>query len=80
MTTPAAGYVPITSEAELRELLGEPSVRSRTKERARLHARDREWLAASPLGLIVKSVQDTAETLSELERHYGPAYAGKLYR
>ena len=51
MTT-APGYVPVSSEAELRDLLGEPSERALTKERARLHQRDREWLAASPLCLI----------------------------
>lgn len=51
MTT-AAGYVPVSSEAELRDLLGEPSQRAATKERARLHQRDREWLAASPFCLI----------------------------
>jgi PPOX class probable FMN-dependent enzyme len=50
MTT--TGYVPISSEAELRDLLGEPSGRAVTKERTRLHDRDREWLAASPFCLI----------------------------
>jgi hypothetical protein len=40
------------SEAELRDLLGEPAARSMTKERPRLHQRDREWLAASPFCLI----------------------------
>jgi uncharacterized protein len=47
-----AGYVPITSETELRELLGEPSGRAAAKDRTRLHERDREWLAASPFCLI----------------------------
>jgi len=51
MTT-APGYVPVSSEAELRDLLGEPARRAVTKERARLHRRDREWLAASPFCLI----------------------------
>jgi hypothetical protein len=51
MTT-APGYVPVSSEAELRDLLGYPSGRAVTKERARLHPRDREWLAASPFCLI----------------------------
>jgi hypothetical protein len=50
MTT--TGYVPISSEAELRDLLGEPSGRAVTKERTRLHDRDKEWLAASPFCLI----------------------------
>jgi PPOX class probable FMN-dependent enzyme len=42
----------ITSETELRELLGAPMPRAVTKERTRLHPRDREWLAASPFCLI----------------------------
>ncbi len=50
--TAATGYVPVLSEAELRDLLGEPAARSVTKERPRLHQRDREWLAASPFCLI----------------------------
>ena len=50
--TAATGYVPVSSEAELRDLLGEPAARSVTKERPRLHQRDREWLAASPFCLI----------------------------
>lgn len=48
----AAGYVPVSSEAELRDPLGEPSARAVSKERPRLHQRDREWLAASPFCLI----------------------------
>ncbi|HYZ56668.1 MAG TPA: pyridoxamine 5'-phosphate oxidase family protein [Streptosporangiaceae bacterium] len=50
--TSAAAYTPISSEAELRELLGEPMPRAVTKERTRLHERDKEWLAASPFCLI----------------------------
>ncbi len=50
--TAATGYVPVSSEAELRDLLGEPAARSVTKERPRLHQRDRQWLAASPFCLI----------------------------
>jgi PPOX class probable FMN-dependent enzyme len=50
--TAVNGYVPVLSEAELRDLLGEPAARSVTKERPRLHQRDREWLAASPFCLI----------------------------
>jgi uncharacterized protein len=57
MTT-APGYIPVSSEAELRDLLGEPSGRAVTKERARLHQRDREWLAASPFCLIATSDAD----------------------
>jgi len=50
--TAATECVPVSSEAELRDLLGEPAARSVTKERPRLHQRDREWLAASPFCLI----------------------------
>jgi hypothetical protein len=57
MTT-APGYVPVSSEAELRDLLGYPSGRAVTKERARLHQRDREWLAASPFCLIATADAD----------------------
>jgi uncharacterized protein len=45
----------ITTEEELRELLGEPSGRSVTKERTRLHEIDRQWLAASPFCVIATS-------------------------
>jgi uncharacterized protein len=48
----------LTSEAELRELLGTPARRSATKVRPSLHARDREWLAASPFCLIATSAAD----------------------
>jgi PPOX class probable FMN-dependent enzyme len=50
--------VDITSEAELRELLGEPTGRAVTKERTRLHDRDKEWLAASPFCLIATAGAD----------------------
>jgi PPOX class probable FMN-dependent enzyme len=56
MTAP--GYVPVSSEAELRDLLGYPSGRAVTKERARLHQRDREWLAASPFCLLATADAD----------------------
>ena len=39
----------ITTEAELRALLGEPMERAINKERVRLKPIDRQWLAASPL-------------------------------
>jgi uncharacterized protein len=45
----------ITSEEELRDLLGAPLPRAVAKERVRLHDRDREWLAASPFCLIATS-------------------------
>lgn len=48
----SAGYVEITSEAEIRELLGEVRRRAARKERTRLHELDRRWLAASPFCLV----------------------------
>ena len=48
----------ISSEAELRELLGVPVPRVIAKERARLHERDIEWLAASPFCLVATSGAD----------------------
>lgn len=45
----------ITSEAELRELIGEPHPRDAGKVRHRLDALDREWLAAAPFCLIATS-------------------------
>jgi hypothetical protein len=48
----------ISSAAELRELLGTPAPRTLTKERTRLHARDVEWLAASPFCLIATCAAD----------------------
>ncbi len=55
---PESGFVEITSERELRELLGAPMPRALTKERARLHARDKEWLAASPFCLVATAGAD----------------------
>lgn len=46
----------ITTAAELREALGGPPAKSAvTKERSRLHALDRAWLAACPYCLIATS-------------------------
>jgi PPOX class probable FMN-dependent enzyme len=45
----------IRSAAELRDLLGTPSGRAVSKERTRLHAVDREWLAISPFCVIATS-------------------------
>jgi len=45
----------ITSAAELRELLGEPTPRVATKERSTLHPRDREWIATSPFVVLATS-------------------------
>ena len=46
---PAPAGAAITTEAELRALLGEPKERAVNKERVRLLPIDRRWLAASPL-------------------------------
>ncbi|MFD1545166.1 pyridoxamine 5'-phosphate oxidase family protein [Nonomuraea guangzhouensis] len=51
-------WVEIGSETELRELLGEVMPRAATKDRPRLHERDREWLANSPFCLIATSDAD----------------------
>ncbi|TDB98392.1 pyridoxamine 5'-phosphate oxidase family protein [Actinomadura sp. 7K534] len=48
----------ITSPEELREILGAPMPRAVAKERVRLHARDRDWLARSPFCLIATSDAD----------------------
>ncbi|WP_117213570.1 pyridoxamine 5'-phosphate oxidase family protein [Allorhizocola rhizosphaerae] len=45
----------ITTEAELRALLGEPKGRAVSKERTRLHEMDRLWLSRSPFCLIATS-------------------------
>ncbi|MEV1009710.1 pyridoxamine 5'-phosphate oxidase family protein [Streptomyces sp. NPDC049881] len=48
----------VTSEAELRELVGEPAPYTRDKTRTALHALDRAWLARSPFCLIATSGAD----------------------
>jgi hypothetical protein len=48
----------ITSEAQLRELLGEPLPRVAAKDRKTLHEYDRQWLASSPLCLVATSGAD----------------------
>jgi PPOX class probable FMN-dependent enzyme len=45
----------ITSAEGLRELLGDVMPRAAVKERATLHARDREWIANSPFVVISTS-------------------------
>ena len=45
-------YDEITSEVQLRDLLGAPKPRAVAKERTRLHPIDRQWLAASPFCVI----------------------------
>jgi PPOX class probable FMN-dependent enzyme len=51
-------YAEVGSAAELRALLGEPGQRAATKDRARLHEKDREWLAASPFCVLATSAAD----------------------
>lgn len=53
-----SGWTEVATEAELRALLGEPSQGALRKERTRLHALDREWLAASPFCLVATSGAD----------------------
>ncbi|MFG1810178.1 pyridoxamine 5'-phosphate oxidase family protein [Streptomyces sp. NPDC049040] len=48
----------ITGEAELRELLGEPTARDAGKVRRELDALDRAWLAATPFLLMATSAAD----------------------
>jgi len=48
----------ITSQEQLRDLVGHPAGRAVTKERTRLHERDIEWLAASPFCLIATAAAD----------------------
>ncbi|NIH67207.1 pyridoxamine 5'-phosphate oxidase family protein [Modestobacter marinus] len=48
----------ITTEAELRDLLGEPAPRAATKDRPSLDDIDRRWLAASPFCLVATSAAD----------------------
>ncbi|HMG23181.1 MAG TPA: pyridoxamine 5'-phosphate oxidase family protein [Kofleriaceae bacterium] len=51
-------WVEITTAGELRAVLGEPAAAAVNKDRARLHARDLEWLAASPFCLIATAGAD----------------------
>jgi uncharacterized protein len=50
--------VEITSEAELRALLGEPMERSIKKERTALHEHDRAWIAAAPFCVLATASAD----------------------
>lgn len=52
------GAVEITSEAELRELLGPVTPAAARKERQSLHEYHRQWIARSPLCLIGTSAAD----------------------
>ncbi|MEV8117315.1 pyridoxamine 5'-phosphate oxidase family protein [Streptomyces xiamenensis] len=58
MTSAPDTFVEVTSESELRELVGEPAPYTRDKARTALHALDRAWLARSPLCLIATSAAD----------------------
>jgi uncharacterized protein len=51
-------YAEIGSMEELRDVLGVPAGRAVTKERTRLHEKDREWLAASPFCVIATADAD----------------------
>lgn len=48
----------VTSQAELRELLGPPVPQAVAKERSRLHELDRAWLASSPFALVATAAAD----------------------
>jgi PPOX class probable FMN-dependent enzyme len=50
--------VEVTSEAELRELLGEPLVRAVKKEHKSLHPHHRSWIAATPFCLVATAGAD----------------------
>jgi len=50
--------VEVTSEEELRALVGEPVSHAVNKNRTTLHPLDREWLAHSPFCLIATSAAD----------------------
>jgi hypothetical protein len=52
------GLVEITTEDELREVVGAPPPRVLHKDRPKLHELDRKWLAASPFCLIATSAAD----------------------
>ncbi|MET9296042.1 pyridoxamine 5'-phosphate oxidase family protein [Streptomyces sp. NPDC003077] len=49
------GTTEITSEAELRELIGEPNAHTANKVRRSLEELDRQWLAHSPFCLVATS-------------------------
>lgn len=56
--TRPAQAIELTSPEELRDLLGPVHPRAAVKERPRLHARDREWIANSPFVVICTSDAD----------------------
>src|SRR5687767_6931884 len=54
----ATAWTEVGDAGELRELLGAVSPRAASKARSRLHALDRQWLAASPFCLVATSAAD----------------------
>ena len=50
--------IEVTTEAELRELLGDPAPRVAAKDRPSLDAYDRQWLAHSPFCLVATASAD----------------------
>ncbi|HEY1095463.1 MAG TPA: MSMEG_1061 family FMN-dependent PPOX-type flavoprotein [Glycomyces sp.] len=51
-------WIEVTDPVKLREIVGEVMPQAATKERATLHRRDREWLAASPYCVIATADAD----------------------
>ncbi|MDN3242379.1 pyridoxamine 5'-phosphate oxidase family protein [Glycomyces tritici] len=51
-------WTEVTDPEKLREIVGEVMPQAATKERARLHQRDREWLAASPYCVLATADAD----------------------
>ena len=51
-------WTEVTDPGKLREIVGEVMPQAATKERFRLHQRDREWLAASPYCVIATADAD----------------------
>jgi len=54
----ARGIVEVATHEELRAIVGPAMQRAAEKERTRLHAMDRAWLAASPFCLVATSNAD----------------------
>jgi PPOX class probable FMN-dependent enzyme len=57
-TVDTSTWTDVSSETELRDLLGTPLPRVADKARPRLHPLDRAWLAASPFCLVATSGAD----------------------
>lgn len=51
-------WTEVTDPDKLREIVGEVMPQAATKERAKLHQRDREWLAASPYCVVATADAD----------------------